>query len=60
MTFMIGTIDSKQEDSETLSRIKAILNGLSQDNQKLALVIIEAIANQRSKNTSIEQCLYLG
>nr|WP_321182272.1 hypothetical protein [Methylobacterium sp. Leaf122] len=37
-----------------VSRIRLILNGLSQDNRKLALVIIEAIANQHSKNTAIE------
>ncbi|SOR31363.1 protein of unknown function [Methylorubrum extorquens] len=37
-----------------LSRIKLILNGLFEDNRKLALIIIEAIANQHSKNTAIE------
>ncbi|KQQ18786.1 hypothetical protein ASF56_22155 [Methylobacterium sp. Leaf122] len=60
MTFMVGTIDSKQEDNETLSRIKVILSGLSQDDQKLALAIIEAIANKRSEKTAIEKYPYLG
>lgn len=54
MKFMAETVGGDREYYETLSRTKLILNDLSQDNQKLALVIIEAIANQRSKNTAIE------
>lgn len=54
MTFMVETVDSKREDDETLSRIKLILKDLSQDDRKLALVIIEAIANQRRTKISVE------
>ncbi|CAO4184758.1 hypothetical protein EEDFHM_04608 [Methylorubrum populi] len=54
MTFMVETVDSKQEDDETLSRIRLILKDLSQDDRKLALVIIEAIANQRVTKISVE------
>ncbi|KAB7782638.1 hypothetical protein F8B43_5393 [Methylorubrum populi] len=54
MTFMVETVDSKQEDDETLSRIKLILKDLSQDDRKLALVIIEAIVNQRTAKIPVE------
>lgn len=54
MKFMVKTVDSKQEDDETLSRIKLILNDPSQGGRKFAIVIIEAIANQRSEKAAIE------
>ncbi|CAO4148291.1 hypothetical protein DHODJN_13045 [Methylorubrum extorquens] len=54
MTFMVETVYSKQEDDETPFRIKLILNDLSHDDRKIALVIVEAIANQRSEKTVIE------
>lgn len=56
MTFMIETVDSKQDDDETLSRVKLFLKDLSKDDRKLALVIIKAIANQRAEKISVELC----
>lgn len=37
-----------------LSGIKLILNGLSQDDRTLALVIIEATASQRAQKIFVE------
>lgn len=54
INFMVETVDGEREDDETLSRIKLILNDPSQEDRKFAIVIIEAIANQRSEKAAIE------
>ncbi|MGE7157608.1 hypothetical protein ACQKJ1_28340 [Methylorubrum rhodesianum] len=51
---MVETVDSKQKNDETLSRIEFIIKELSQHDRKLALVIVEAVANQRTSKISVE------